>query len=423
MDTPSEATIAGLAIRGARRAWSVLVLSVGLATAAAVLGLTRGPVPGVSGFHAADLIIYLAFLAWVAVGAVIVARRPDNPVGWVLCAAGTLVLLSVTAAEYALSAELGDTGLPAGRALAWLGAWTAVLGLGLFFYLLMLFPDGRLPGPRWRWVAWLYTAGLAVGTVSVALQPGPFPPGLRDLGPIENPLGVPALAPVLEATNAAARLIVVVLYLAAAGSLLVRLRRSLGVERQQLKWVAYAGVLLIGSFLLVSLLEGQGVPAPVQLALDISFFVLGVLGVPTAVAVAVLRYRLYDIDRLINQTLVYGLLTALLGLGYAGAVLALGQLSGGVAGDPPSWAVAAATLAVAAVFQPVRRRVQQGVDRLFNRRRYDAARTIEEFTARLRDEVDLGTLSKELLAVVDETMRPAAASLWLRPDIRDHPPA
>jgi hypothetical protein len=139
--------------------------------------------------------------------------------------------------------------------------------------------------------------------------------------------------------------------------------------------------------------------------------------------VAVLRYRLYDIDRLINQTLVYGLLTALLGLGYAGAVLALGQLSGGVAGDSPSWAVAAATLAVAAVFQPVRRRVQQGVDRLFNRRRYDAARTIEEFTARLRDEVDLGTLSKELLAVVDETMRPAAASLWLRPDIRDHPPA
>ncbi|HSK36191.1 MAG TPA: hypothetical protein VLA80_05600, partial [Actinomycetota bacterium] len=205
--------------------------------------------------------------------------------------------------------------------------------------------------------------------------------------------------------------------------LLVRLRRSLGVERQQLKWVAYAGVLLIGSFLLISLLEGQGVPAPVQLALDISFFVLGVLGVPTAVAVAVLRYRLYDIDRLINQTLVYGLLTALLGLAYAGAVLALGQLSGGVAGDPPSWAVAAATLAVAAVFQPARRRVQQGVDRLFNRRRYDAARTIEEFTARLRDEVDLGTLSDELLAMVDETMRPAAASLWLRPDIRDHPPA
>jgi hypothetical protein len=143
------------------------------------------------------------------------------------------------------------------------------------------------------------------------------------------------------------------------------------VERQQFKWVAYAGVLLIGSFLLVSLLEGREIVAPVQLAVDISFFVLGVLGVPTAVAVAVLRYRLSDIDRLINQTLVYGLLTALLGLGYAGVVLALGQRSGGVAGDPPSWAVAAATLAVAALFQPARRRVQRGVDRRFNRRRYD----------------------------------------------------
>ncbi|HEV3496766.1 MAG TPA: hypothetical protein VHA34_10490 [Actinomycetes bacterium] len=375
------------------------------------------------GFEPADLIIYLSFLAWVAVGAVIVARRPGNSVGWVLCAAGSLVLLSAAAAEYAVSAELGGTGLPAGRALAWLGAWPAVLGFGLFFYLLVLFPDGRLPSHRWRWAARLYTAGLAVGTASIALRPGAFRPGLRDLGPIQNPLGVPALAPLLEVTNAAARLIVVVLYLAATGSLLVRLRRSRGVERQQLKWVAYAGVLLIGSFLLVSLLEGQGVPAPVQLALDISFFVLGVLGVPTAVAVAVLRYRLYDIDRLINQTLVYGLLTALLGLGYAGVVLALGRLSGDVVGDPPSWAVAAATLAVAALFQPARRRVQRGVDRLFNRHRYDATRTIEAFSARLRNQVDLGTLSEELLAVVDETMRPATASLWLRPDIREHPRA
>jgi hypothetical protein len=178
------------------------------------------------------------------------------------------------------------------------------------------------------------------------------------------------------------------------------------VQRQQLKWFVYAGVLL-----LPTIPVGTYLPGPIG---DPLWGLLTAF-VPVAAGIAILRHRLYDIDRLINHTLVYGLLTAILGLGYAATVLVLGQLFGGVAGNPPSWAVAGATLAVAALFQPARRRIQAVVDRRFNRRKYDAARTVEAFSARLRDEVDLDALSAELLAVVDQTMQPTTASLWLRP--------
>jgi len=184
-------------------------------------------------------------------------------------------------------------------------------------------------------------------------------------------------------------------------SLIVRFRRSQGVERQQLKWFTYAGALVLLAPFSNSLLG------------NISYVL--VIALPVAVGIAILRYRLYDIDRLINRTLVYGLLTALLGVVYAAVVLVLGQLFGGIGAEPPSWAVAGATLAVAALFQPARRRIQAVVDRRFNRRKYNTAKTIEGFSTRLRDQVDLDTLSTELLAVVDQTMEPTRISLWLRP--------
>jgi hypothetical protein len=190
-------------------------------------------------------------------------------------------------------------------------------------------------------------------------------------------------------------------------SLVLRFRRSQGVERQQLKWFTYASALV---FLVLALGQLIGEVAVIDVLLGIGFAL-----VPVAAGIAILRYRLYDIDRLINRTLVYGLLTAVLGGGYAGAVLVLGQLFGGVTGDPPSWAVAGVTLAVAALFQPARRRIQALVDRRFNRRKYNTAKTIQAFSTRLRDQVDLDTLSTELLAVVDQTMEPTRASLWLRP--------
>jgi hypothetical protein len=194
-------------------------------------------------------------------------------------------------------------------------------------------------------------------------------------------------------------------------SLVLRFRTARGVERQQLKWLAYAAVLVLAGFVAADLARMLGASSYV-----VSFLqVIPLVAIPVAIAVAMLRYRLYDIDRIINRTLVYGLLTATLGLAYAGGVLVLGQLFGGIRQHPPSWAVAGATLAVAALFQPARRRIQAVVDRRFNRRRYDAAKTIQAFSARLRQQIDLDTLTAELLAVVDQTMQPTRVSLWLRP--------
>jgi hypothetical protein len=227
--------------------------------------------------------------------------------------------------------------------------------------------------------------------------------------PVRNPVGLAGTPDPEEGALGAVLIgLLVVCAAAAAISLVLRFRRSQGVERQQLKWFTYAATLMILFMLLSDYL------LPQSSIIDALYGFVVVL-VPVAAGVAVLRYRLYDIDRLINRTLVYGLVTVLLAGVYAGLVLVLGELSGGLAGGTPSWVVAGATLAVAALFQPARRRVQAVVDRRFNRRRYDAARTVEAFSARLREEVDLDTLSAELLAVVDQTVQPTRAALWLRP--------
>jgi len=199
--------------------------------------------------------------------------------------------------------------------------------------------------------------------------------------------------------------------LAAVASLVIRFRRARGAERQQLKWLFYWVAVLVVGFPITGVVLDK---VSSELAADLIFALL-IVPIPLAIGLAIVRHRLYDIDRLINRTLVYGLLTALLATVYAGVVLVLAQLFGGLGAEPPSWAVASATLAVATLFQPARRGIQQAVDRRFNRRKYDAAKTIERFSGRLRDELDLHTLSAELLAVIDQTMQPTSASLWLRP--------
>jgi hypothetical protein len=276
-----------------------------------------------------------------------------------------------------------------------------VVWLSCAGFVLLLTPTGRLPSPRWRWWARLAAAAPVVALLALLVQPDPLAPDYHG-----NPLAVPALARLLATPGVAAIALVFSSLLVGAGSLVGRFRRARGVERQQLRWLALAAALAAG-LLLVGLVAGYlGRDAVVLASLSLCVALL-----PLAAGAAILRYRLYDLDRIISRTVAYGLLTVLLGLGYAAVVLGLGRLLP----DSSSLAVAAATLAVAAVFQPARRRVQGVVDRRFNRRRHDAGRIIEAFGARLRDQVDLDVLQDELLAVAEQTMQPTRASLWLRP--------
>jgi hypothetical protein len=353
--------------------------------------------------------LLLAFSAFMVVGVLVVAHRPGNAVGWIFAVIALLAISGALAEEWAAYAAVTRPGsLPGAVAAAWWAAWTWFPTLALVLVSTpLLFPTGRLLSPRWRLVAWPAVAVTAAIGGLAALQP------TIELGRTDrlaaNPIGLAAVtSPEHSGVGSVLFSVLGLLVLAAFASMVVRFRRSRGDERQQLKWITFAAALLPLTFL-----DGL-LPDPVGNL----FFAAVVACLPVGAGVAILRYRLYDIDRLINRTLVYGLLTALLAGVYAGLVLLLGKLFGDLGDRPPSWAVAAATLAVAALFQPARRRIQQAVDRRFNRRRYDAARTLEGFSARLRDQVDLHTLSAELLAVVDQTVQPTRISLWLRPSPR-----
>jgi hypothetical protein len=342
------------------------------------------------------------------VGAIMVAHRPGNAVGWIFSAIGLLTATGVLATEYAAYASGTRPGsLPGVVLAAWYGSWwwypTLVLVL---VFTPLVFPTGRLLSTRWRPVAVVAAVGTAAIITLSALQPT-LQDEDHDL--VRNPIGLAGVPDPEEGTLGAILFgLLLVCSAAAVTSVVLRFRRAQAIERQQLKWFTYAATLLILFLLLTDyLLPSNGV-------VEVLYGLVVAL-VPVAAGIAILRYRLYDIDRLINRTLVYGALTAVLGAVYAAAVLAGGQVFGGVGRDPPSWAVAGATLAVAAMFQPARRRIQAVVDRRFDRRKYDAARTVEAFSTRLRDQVDLDTLSAELLAVVDQTVAPTRVSLWLRP--------
>jgi hypothetical protein len=353
-------------------------------------------------------------LVWGAcptVGAVIVARQPRNRIGQLLCAVGLLVGPAFFAQAYAWYALVYRPGsLPGGLAMAWLGEWPWFVALELVLtFVLLLFPTGHLVSRRWRVVAWAAAATLALGLLWAMFKPtlDAFDPQV-----FPNPLGLQQAEDTSELLESAFPVVLGLLTILSAASIVVRFRRAQGVERQQLKWFTYATLV---SVLFWVAFAATGLQDRLPDALTYAAGAIFVGAVPVAIGIALLRYRLYDIDRLINRTLVYGLLTVVLGCGYGTVVLVLGQRFGGITSDPPSWVIAGATLAVAAAFRPARRRIQEAVDRRFNRRRHDAARTMEGFTVRLRDHVDLETLSSELLAVVGQTMEPTAVSLWLRP--------
>jgi hypothetical protein len=340
-------------------------------------------------------------LGFAAIGLVLGLRRPANPIGWLYAASGLAWSLVVPLGPWVERLIRDHRPLPLAAQVAAVVedlAWAPAVALGITLPALLV-PDGRLRARRWRPVAAAAVAGTVLAVVGDGLAPGP----LSEL-PIANPFGLAGVPGTVAAVVGEAGWVLWMASLVAAlVSLVLRFRASRGVERQQLRWVMAGAAAAVAGQVVGSTLPADDVVSTVVYATA--------LCVPLAVAVAVLRYRLWDLDRLVSRTVTYTLVTALLAIPYLLIVPATGRLAGGSG----SLTVAAATLTAAAVFQPLRRRVQALVDRRFNRRRYDAARTLEAFTVRLRDQVDLDALHAELLAVVDHTMQPAAASLWLRP--------
>jgi hypothetical protein len=346
----------------------------------------------------------LALVSAPTVGAVLATRRPAHPVGWLLLGLGLSIGLSGLVDGYALYGLLARPGaLPAAR---WPGIYSpavTIAGIAGLSFVLLLTPTGALPSPRWRWWARMTAAAPVIFALTLTLQPHPLDPAYQSA---TNPIGLQTLQLPLAITAAVASAITVIAVVAGALSLVVRFRRARGTERQQLRWVALAAVLASLAVLMVLVGMTRGSDVLIVWAAGVSFAIL-----PPAIGAAILRYRLYDLDRILSRTLAYGLLTLLLAGGYAVVVLGLEQRLG----RESSLVVAAATLMAAALFQPARRRIQAAVDRRFNRRHYDTSQTIAAFSARLREQVDLDTLSAEVLAVANQTIEPTIVSLWLRP--------
>jgi len=353
-------------------------------------------------------------VAFSTVGAVVGSLRPENPIGWLFCAIGVFAAIVLLSSEYAAYALLAQpNSLPWGLAMVWIRAWVWVPYVGFFVLLFLVFPEGWPPTPALRWFTSLVLFVIAYGTLLAAFSPGPL---WAIGGAVDNPLGMEALRGL--GTNSAVGPVESVLYvlgIVAAASQFARMRRARGVERQQIKWFTYATVVLVsGGVLDFTVSEATGVQWLGEIGFALTM--VGVVGLPIAIAIAVLRYRLYNIDRIINRTLVYGSLTAMLVALYFGGIVVLQRIFVLLTGEQSTIAVVASTLLIAALFNPLRRRLQSFIDRRFYRRQYDARKTLEAFSTTLRDETDLEALSEDLVGVVKETMQPAHASLWLRPD-------
>ena len=389
-------------------AWSLCALTIALVTFVVVFAF----------FYRDDLrglAILLAVVSNALVGAVLASHRPRNPVGWFFVFGAASYAVSEATFRYAVYGLVIDPGsLPLARAMAWPATWLWAPGVLLVLVFLPLyFPDGRLLSPRWRPVVWLaiFVSGAAV--VIWAFYPGKVGYFAWD---ITNPLGLAALRPAIAGLEVVMAVLFLGFLLSSVVSLVVRFRRSQGQERQQMKWLTYAAATVVGMVLLTTLLEAANLvffSEMAGLAAD-----LLIAGIPVGVGIAVLRYRLYDIDVVINRTLVYGSLTALLALVYLGGVTATQTIFRTLTGEQeqPQLAIVVSTLIIAALFNPLRRRIQAFIDRRFYRSKYDARKTLEAFSAQLREETDLNALSEDLVGVVRETMQPAHVSLWLRPE-------
>jgi hypothetical protein len=403
----------------ARLAWLLWGLALCLAAVGLLFGVLtfRVSLPeGREPFLVPILVQGALLVLYGTLGALIASRQSRNLIGWLfLVVAVSLGLLSVAYGygDYALYAR--DNSLPGAELAAWVTTWLFIVAVfGSVCYLFLLFPDGRPTSPRWRPVVWGVTITVVVAILAAALDPGPpsaFPT-------VKNPLQVgESIGRVARVANDITDFAAIPVFLVSLASMITRLRHARGRERLQLKWMTYAASLTATSFAVAffasSLLRWQTVA-------DI-FFLLGVTGfacLPVAAGIAILRHRLYEIDVVINRTLVYGSLTAMLALVYFGGVTVTQAIFRALTGqeEQPQLAIVVSTLVIAALFNPLRRRIQTFIDRRFYRKKYDAAKTLEAFSVKLRDETDLDALNAELVRVVRETMQPAHVSLWLRPN-------
>ncbi len=365
-----------------------------------------------------NTLLWTLSLIYVTVGALVASRRPENPIGWIFCGTGLIAIsfqgFALAYAAYALGAGYGS--LPGGEYMAWLSEWIAIPTIvPATVLLLLLFPSGRLPSRRWRIVVWMAVSGSVMLGLEDALAQGT----LDAFAFVENPVGIGGVAgDVVDTLGRIGVYLTIASVFLAAVYLVVRLVRARGQEHQQLKWFAFAAAMMIGGFSVAFWFSFS------YRINEIGWFIggLGFFFFPVAVGIAILRYRLYDIDIVINRTLVYALLTLSLAATYLGAVVVLQGIFRAASGQESSLAVLASTLAIAALFNPLRRRIQDFIDRRFYRRKYDAAKTLEAFSARLRDETELEQLNADLLSVVRETMQPEHVSLWLREPGRNRGP-
>jgi hypothetical protein len=403
-----------LTVQSLRRlATLIAVLSLMLLAGAIgllVSSMATGPANGLQAGDVETMIAVILFsIAFPVLGWVILRRLPTHRMGWVYLAIGFWEALNLFATSYSVQAYQVNGDLPFASELSWLGVWAWVPAFTLFSTLgIILFPDGRLPSRRWWPIPALAVVSFVILAVPVAITAWPY----RGL-PLEraNALNLPppesSAVAVAFAIQNAGQFVLLAAMIGSVAGLVARFRRSHGVERQQLKWFISAAALDVVIIIVwFSNLLGVALGAA-------SAVVIG-LALPVAIGVAILRYRLYDIDLIVRRTLVYAILTAALGAVYAGLVLGLQELLSGLAGSGGPLAVAISTLAVAALFQPARRRVQAAVDRRFDRARYDAAHLVDRFSARLREHIDLDELSTDLVATTDLALRPASASVWLR---------
>jgi len=395
----------------AKVAWMAGVLVVALAVTAMGFAFAY-PVSEGTTVDIGNLIAsVLIFVSFPTVGVIVASRRPRNPMGWLLMGIGALFVLALGVGnygQYGLRIEPGS--LPGAVYAAWVGGWIWPVVLGLVGLPILLFPDGRPPSPSWRWAGRALVGLIILWVLAAGLTPGP----LTNSGfeSVDNPFGVADSLRELFLTAAGlSGLGILMSVLACVVSMIVRFRRSRGTEREQVKLLAFAAS-LIAVFGLIEIV-GEATNPPEELR---RFFQLALAGsisaLPIAAGIAILRYRLYDIDRLISRTIAYTIVTGLLAAGYAGMVLLLHVAL--PVSERSSIVVAATTLAIVALFRPLRDRVQALVDRRFNRRRYDAQRTLDSFGATLRSETNLDILSSDLVAVVTDTMQPIHVSLWLR---------